>query len=309
MSGKVGVVASTLAAVLICSVAFAVIRSGQPTTCPNRSASLRTATGHAGHADRAGRDPVHVGPTCNVVEHVGPVDSTYRPDVAGASRGDRRRAQTLLAGVNAFCRTTSVAELANQWVPGTKSPSSPTHFFNPHQRRSLGLDPANPRAALVYGGRIGGVMLTGTPLPALGSVPRAHTHDPSGPREMLHVYCTTDLADAFTPSRDLGVMADTIALRQRIRPLVAGLQEPQVGEVLAAVRAHADGAVPPTDPRTLTTPAPGDPVLLAAREEIRQSLMFLSEQRLRTVLSQMDGSESASSHPPRTGDPSERNRA
>ena len=71
------------------------------------------------------------------------------------------------------------------------------------------------------------------PLPFLGSIPRAHSHDMSRPREMVHVYCTTDLAEAFTPNRPLGVMADVIALRGEVRPLVSELVEREIPVVPA----------------------------------------------------------------------------
>ncbi len=235
---------------------------------------------HTGHA----RGHVMVGPTCNLVEMVGPEDSTYRPDVAGATRADRARAEKLLRGVNEFCRTQSAPELMAQWVPGDTNPARPTHFFNPDTRGSLGLDPSSPRAVLIYEQRIGGVMFTGVPLPRLGSIPRAHTHDMSHPREMVHVYCTTNLTEAFTPDRQLGVMADVIALRRKARPLVSQLAQPQLGEILSLAREYAGEELPRVDPRAMTPPGLADAVLWAKREELRQSLMLLSEPQLRRIL-------------------------
>ncbi len=236
-----------------------------------------------------------VGPTCNVVEMVGPVDSTYRPDVAGASPADRARARALLAGVNEFCRNNSAAELMEEWVPGEDNPTQPTHFFNPDVRGSLGLDPSEPRAVLIYREQIGGVMFTGVPLPSLGSIPRAHSHDMSRPREMVHVYCTTNLAEAFTPNRELGVLADTIALRQTIRPRVAELMEPRLTAVLKTVRGYVGNELPRVDPATVPASGVGDPVLRAKREEVRLSLMLLTEPQLRHTLSLTRVRESASS--------------
>jgi hypothetical protein len=44
------------------------------------------------------------------------------------------------------------------------------------------------------------------------------------------------------------------------------------------------------DPRPITTPGLADPVLRAKREEIRQSLLLLSEPQLRRILSLIRGS-------------------
>jgi hypothetical protein len=248
----------------------------------HRSGHERSHDGAAHEHGRAHRARIMVGPTCNVVEMISPVDSTYRPDVTGASRADRAAARSLLQGVNRFCESTAAADVMNEWVPGDTTPTKPTHYFNPDHRGSLGLDPENPRAVLVYRHRIGGVMFTGIPLPSLGSIPRPHTHDPTSDREMLHVYCAPNLAEAFTPNRELGVMADTIALRQRVRPLVASLEGHRVTALLRTVRGYLDHELPRVDPRTIG-PGLGDVVLRAKREELRQALMLLSEAQLRTL--------------------------
>jgi hypothetical protein len=246
------------------------------------------AAEHSGHGHgNAGH--LVVGPTCNVSEVVAPPSSTYRPDVRGASRADRTRARSLLRGVNAFCRSHSASELMAGWVPGNGDETPANHFFNPDRRGSLGLDPSNPRAALVYGHEIAGVMFAGTPLPPLGSIPRAHTHDASRPREMLHVYCATNLAEAFTPNRRLGVLADSIALRQKIRPQVAHLVNPQLTVILSYVRGELGDELSRVDPRTIATPEPTHPIQRAKRDEIRQSLRFLAEPQLRTVVWMIKG--------------------
>jgi hypothetical protein len=232
-----------------------------------------------------------VGPTCNRVEMVGPEESTYRPDVAGATRADRARARRLLTGVNEFCRTHSARGLMADWLPGDTNPGRPTHFFNPEGRGSLGLDPSHPRAALIYQQRLGGVMFTGVPLPSLGSIPRAHSHDMSGDREMVHVYCTRNLRDAYTPNRRLGVMADTIALRQKARPLVSQLVQPQLGAVLSIVRTDAGVDLQRVDPGASTVPRSVDPALWARRQEVRESLLLLREPQLRRVLRLLSGKE------------------
>lgn len=246
---------------------------------PAASATHDHGEGHGGHTS----EHVMVGPTCNVVEMVAPEDSTYRPDVAGAARADRARARKLLRGVNEFCRTHSAEELMAEWEPGDANPAEPTHYFNPDGRQSLGLDPANPRAALVYKERIGGVMLTGVPLPFLGSIPRAHSHDMSRPREMVHVYCTTDLAEAFTPNRRLGVMADVIALRGEVRPLVSELVEPELGNALRFAREQSGAELQRVGPESAPLTSLAHPRLWAKREELRQSLMVLDEQQLREL--------------------------
>ncbi len=277
-------------------------RGSQP--APSQASEHRHDGGHAehgGHGHRQARRLV-LGPTCNLLERVAPQSSKYRPDVRGASWADRVRARRLLRGVNEFCQSQSVSELMARWVPGSTNQATPTHFFNPDRRDSLGLDPSNPRAVLVYGHEIGGVMFTGTPLPRLGSIPRAHSHDPSRPREMLHVYCATTLKEAFTPSRQLGVLEDSIALRQKIRPRVAYLIDPQLTAILRQVRTFVGaGEIPRARPGTIPTSEGVDPVLRAKRDEIRQSLFLLTEPQLRTVLSMIEASPQ---RPPASSSPS-----
>jgi len=222
------------------------------------------------------------GPTGNKVEMVDPAHSSYVPKLARASAADRAKAQRLLNGVNRFCRTHSAAGLTANWRPG-RNLSSPTHYFNP--RPSRGLRPASPRAALIYHGELGGVMFTGVPLPSLGSIPRAHSHDMSRPIEMLHVYCTRNLKDAFTPNRMLGVKADIRALRLRIRPAVMDLSEAQLRAVRATARDLAGNRLRPVTPTGTAAGSGPDPVLQAMRTEIRRSLMILSEPQLRRVWS------------------------
>jgi len=292
---KAGIVACVVGVVIAGSIALASVVDKDPAACktgsePTRSGTIDGGHGGGGHVRAYGHGDVPaghvmVGPTCNLVEMVGPEDSTYRPDVAGASRADRARARSLLRGVNEFCRSNSASQLMAEWVPGEGNPTQPSHFFNPGRRQSLGLGPSDPRAVLIYRQQIGGVMFTGVPLPPLGSIPRTHTHDMSRPREMLHVYCTPNLAEAFTPNRELGVLADSIALRHRVRPLVAYLMDPQLTTVLGTVRGYVGEVLPRVDPRTITTPGLADPVLRAKREEIRQSLILLTEAELRKVLS------------------------
>lgn len=162
------------------------------------------------------------------------------------------------------------------------SPSSPTHLFNPSSD-SKGLKVANPRAALVYDGKLSGVMFTGVPLPYMGTIPRAHAHTMDRPVEMVHVYCTRNLKDAFTPNRVLGVLADTIALRLKIRPAVTDLKGSQLREVRALVRDYAGDRLAPVAPSETGGDGGPDPVLQAMRTEIRHALMLLTERHLRSV--------------------------
>lgn len=297
VSFKAVIVACAAGAAVAGSVALTSVIDG-PTSCPPRSRPAESSSaepgqpgGHGQH--HGGRDERHVnrvnrvsvGPTCNLVETATPPDSTYRPDVRRAPRADRDRARVLLRGVNRFCRTHSAAEITTAWEPGEGALGSPSHYFNPDRRGSLGLDPSSPRAALVYRQGLAGVMFTGTPLPSLGSIPRAHTHDTSRPREMLHVYCTPDLADAFTPSRERGVMADSIELRQKIRTLLPRAASTRLSAMLRWVREHTGDAVPPVEPSTVSAPEVRDPVARARRMEIRHSLLHLREPQLRDVLS------------------------
>jgi hypothetical protein len=106
---------------------------------------------------------------------------------------------------------------------------------------------------------------------------------------MLHVYCATNLAEAFTPNRRLGVLADSMALRQKVRPKVAHVVEPQLTVILNHVRDDLGDQLPRVEPRTMATPELGDPILRAKRDEIRQSLLFLAEPQLRQVLSMIKG--------------------
>lgn len=232
-------------------------------------------------------DGCMVGSTGNCVELVDPADSTYIPNIAAASLADRAKAQRLLDGANNFCRNRSVAEIEATWRPGKSDPSHPTHYFNPDPS-SRGLNPANPRAALVYGGKLGGVMFTGAPLPYLGTIPRAHTHTGMAMGsdmgvEMVHVYCTPGLKEAFTPNRMLGVKAATIALRLKIRPAVMDLNRWQLRAVRAKVRGYAGDRLAPVAPTGTSADGGPDPVLQAMRTEIRNSLMLLTETQLRSV--------------------------
>ena len=282
------------AVVLAGAVAVSSWPGSQSATCfepePERHSAAGAHGSHsAGHGESGNsHDELTVGPTCNQVEMATPAQSTYVPDLAAASAGDRVQAQQLLNGVNDFCREHSAADIISQWEAGESDPS-PTHFFNPDDR-SRGLDPANPKAALIYEGELAGVMFTGKPLPSLGSIPRAHAHDPSEPLEMLHVYCTTNLQDAFTPSRMLGVKADTIRLRRSIRPGLMDLDQPQLRTLLHKVRGYAGYELAAVEPVQTDEPGGPDPVMQARRTEIRTAIMLLTEAQLRSVQSSMRSS-------------------
>jgi hypothetical protein len=257
-----------------------------------------TATGTSGVALTATHGMHHhagamveTSATGNKIELVDPDDSRYVPHVMDASPAQRDRARRLLRGVNRFCSTHSLAELKAGWRPGSANQSKPTHYFNPAPRAS-GVNPDKPRAALVYDGKVGGVMFTGQPLPHLGPIPRAHRHagmsmmGSDSSVEMVHVYCTDDLTvksvrEAFTPNRQLGVYADTIRLRLRIRPAVMDLNPRQLREVRNRVR----GYIGTPARRAVARKAAGgpDPRLQAMRTEIRQGLMQLDEAQLRSV--------------------------
>ncbi len=225
---------------------------------------------------------VKTGPTGNKVEMVPPSRSTYIPDVAGASAADRARAQRLLDGVNKFCHTHTAAGIRKYWRPGTSRPTHHTHYFNPRPP-AQGLNPAKPAAALIYGGKLGGVMFNGMPLPHLGSIPRAHTDASMMDMEMVHVYCTPSLKEAFTPNRLLGVKAALIRLRLTIRPAIMDLNKSQLGSVRHKVRGDAGDRLSPVKPVGHAGPGRPDPVLQARRTEIRQALMILTEHQLRSV--------------------------
>lgn len=242
---------------------------------------------HQGHTAQA----VETSTTGNRIELVDPGDSRYVPKVLQAPARQRDRARNLLRGVNRFCRTHTVAELQAGWRPGSTREAEPTHYFTP-EGGANGIDPTNPRAALVYDGEVSGVMFTGRPLPRLGVIPRAHRHGHGSSMgtdsdvEMVHVYCTEDLTvksvrEAFTPNRLLGVLADTVELRLRIRPAVMDLSPRQLREVRARVRSYIGRQ--PVDSAGGGTTAGPDPVLQAMRTEIRQGLMQLDEAQLRSV--------------------------
>jgi hypothetical protein len=225
---------------------------------------------------------IMIGKTGNKVEMIDPSMSTYVPNMGAASARDIAKAQNLLDGVNKFCRTHTVAGLKATWRPGRDRFTQQTHLFNPNPN-SKGLNPANPRAALVYDGRIGGVMFNGSPLPYLGSIPRAHGHaDMSMPVEMVHVYCTGNLKQAFTPNRQLGVMLPVFALRDKIRPAVMNLSPAHLRAVVAKVRTYTGAKA--SSAKVLAQALGGpDPVLAAMRDEIRRSLMVLTRYQLRSV--------------------------
>lgn len=253
-------------------------------------AGLTTHTAHASAGLRAA-PMVHVGPTGNKLEMVAPHRSRYVPRILRASVRHRTKARRLLGGVNRFCATHSLADLKGSWPTGHSNPANPTHYFNPI-REDSGINPARPKAALVYDGKVSGVMFTGRPLPFLGSIPRAHGHDhmsmgsPEGV-EMVHVYCTSDLTvksmrEAYTPNRQLGVLADTRRLRLRIRPAVMDLNRRELRKVRAKVRDYV-GTPSDHTAHVRTSRRGPDPALRAMRVEIRASLMHMNEAQLRSV--------------------------
>jgi hypothetical protein len=277
----------TTAAVVVLggSAGLSTLRDRPPSDCPAHSRTASNDGSAHAHGDSSQHDPaeVMVGASCNTVELVSPDSSTYVPDVAGASSADRAKARNLLDGVNEFCATHSLAQVEQEWRPGLANPSQPSHFFNP-DRYARGLDPASPRAALVIDNELAGVVFTGRPLPPLGSIPRPHIHDPAMRVEMLHVYCTPNMKEAFTPNRQLGVNKDLQPLRLRIRPLINEVDEAQLQATLTLVRGYAGEELVPVTP--VEPPATGgpDPVLQAMRIELRQSLMLLEEPDLRSLL-------------------------
>jgi hypothetical protein len=223
---------------------------------------------------------IMIGSTGNKVEMVDPDQSTYVPNVAAASAKDLAYAQTVLDGVNNFCATHTVAMLKGTWRPGLTRSTAQTHLFNPVH--SQGVHPASPTAALIYDGKVAGEMFNGTPLPHLGSIPRAHGHaDMSMSMEMLHVYCTKNLQYAFTPNRQLGVMLPIFRLRDKIRPAVMNLNQAQLHAVVNKV--HAYTAKTQASKVSAATKGGPDPVLQAMRNKIRESLMVLTRPQLRSV--------------------------
>jgi hypothetical protein len=258
----------TLAAAVGLSVAAAVV-------------GLASVTPASAGGDMGGH--VMVGPTGNKVEMVEPSKSKYVPHPARASTRDRAKAENLLADVRDFCRTHSARDIKDRWRAGGGTPAKSTHFFNPRpSKRSSGLHPARPRAALIYDGRLRGVMFVGKPLPYLGSIPRAHGHHMDMAVEMVHVYCTRNLKDAFTPNRALGINADLIDLRWKIRPAVMDLSERQLRAVRDKIRGYIGNKYATAPAETSGSSGP-DPVLQAMRTEIRQSVWDLTEAQLRSV--------------------------
>ena len=279
---RTGIVVGAAAAVVLAGT-IGIVRSVDSSAAVCQDTST-TASGHTHHGrhHQGMRPHFMVGESCNHLELNSPSASTYVPDIAGASARDRAMARDLLDGVDAFCRSNSADVLARTWWPGSTNPDSPTHLFNP-EPRARGLDPANPRAALVYDGRLRGVMFSGMPLLPLGSIPRAHIHHGDESVEMLHVYCGESLRDAFTPNRQIGVMAEVKQLRLSIRPAVMNLDPAELRDVRGTVRAYAGPELAPVPPvGSAVTPGP-DPVLQAMRIEVRRSLMVLTEAELRSL--------------------------
>ena len=284
-------VRATGAGVLVAAVVGAV------TSTATAGVSLAAAhTLHHQHAAYAAAT-VETSPTGNKIELVDPGKSTYVPRVLRATDRQRARARNLLRGVNTFCRTHTIAGLeADGWQKGDPQGTVATHMSNP-DARSGGVNPENPRGALFFDGEIGGVMFTGQPLPHLGPIPRGHRHAAHGSMgahpdvEMVHVYCTDDLTvksirEAFTPDRQLGVLADTVSLRNRIRPHVMDLNPRQLREVRALVRSYIGAPSSQSAPARTSDVGP-DPVLQAMRTEIREGLMELDEAQLRSVWRKM----------------------
>jgi hypothetical protein len=248
---------------------------GLSTTLAN-GASASTGTAGKGYM-------IMIGKSGNKVEMVDPDQSTYVPDIAGASAADVDKSQKLLDAVRQFCSNRTVAGLKdNGWTPGKSRVTAQTHLFNP-DTKSKGLDPTNPRAALVYDGKVAGVMFNGSPLPYLGTIPRAHGHaDMTMAVEMVHVYCTPNLQYAFTPNRQLGVMLPVFHLRLEIRPAVMNLTPAHLTAVRDKVRSYI-GMAAARAKVTVATKGGPDPVLAAMRDEIRRSLMILNLHQLRGV--------------------------
>jgi hypothetical protein len=265
----------------------AVVVGAMPATSSGEPSLAQLASqpsAHIGSAHLGARlsGAVETSATGNRVELVDPAKSTYVPRVRSAPLQQRTRARRLLRRVNEFCHTHTLAGLRGEWRPGELRESEPTHYFDPDGES--GVDPAHPRAALVSDGKVDGVMFSGRPLPRLGVIPRAHRHAEGAGMgsdsavEMVHVYCTDDLTlksvrEAFTPSRQLGVLADTIRLRQRIRPAIVGLDRRQLREVRTRVRRFLGDQVP----------AGSGTGVEAMRSEIREALMELNEEQLRSI--------------------------
>jgi hypothetical protein len=238
------------------------------------------AAGSASSSHHSKHPMVMTGPTGNKVEMVDPDHSTYVPKIRAASDKDRAYAKKVLGGVNKFCANHTVAQLKPTWRPGHTRSTSQTHLFNPVH--SQGVHPASPTAALIYDGKVAGEMFNGTPLPHLGSIPRPHGHaDMSMSMEMLHVYCTNNLQYAFTPNRQLGVMLPIFRLRDKIRPAVMNLNRAQLHAVVHKVRGYT-GKRQAAKVGAASKGGP-DPQLQAMRDEIRRSLMALSQHQLRSV--------------------------
>jgi len=270
-------------------VAMPITSSAQVGPTQQSAGTTHRAQTHQVPSSRYTGAHVMVGPSGNRIEMVAPHQSRYVPKILKAPKRSRTKARTLLSGVNRFCQSRSLADLKARWRPGNDHPAHPTHYFNP-RRGARGIHPARPRAALVYDGRIGGVMFTGKPLPYLGKIPRAHGHHHMAMGshrgvEMVHVYCRSNLTvksmrEAFTPNRQLGVMADTIRLRLRIRPAVMDLNRRQLREVRDKVRGYVGAR---HHVRQSAQRGGPDPRLRAMRVEIRKSLMRLDEAQLRSV--------------------------
>jgi hypothetical protein len=242
---------------------------------PDASAGMHSG-GMGGHRH------IMIGPTGNTVEIGDPANSMYIPKIRAASAKDVAKAQRISNGVNNFCRTHTAKGIKAKWRPGLGKATHQTHYFNPSSK-SWGLNAHQPRAALIYKGKLGGVMFSGMPLPHLGSIPRAHSHMMMSHMEMLHVFCTPNLREAFTPNRVLGVKAATIALRLSIRPAVTDLGRHHLHAVRAKVRGYAGDRLQPVAPVGSPSDPGPDPVLRAMRTEIRHSLMMLHETQLRSV--------------------------
>ncbi len=165
-------------------------RAPEPTQLRQQSASQGPqGKGCSGYTSKTG----------NQVSSCAAGEERYVPNVSSAGPDDMAKAKQLHSAALGFCRShSSLSSLSRDGYRPTRP--GMTHWFNPSLGRDFNAD--KPRFAIVKGGKLVGVLYLTPQLPSLGSIPRAHSHHAA--REMLHVWCSEDMEQAFA-TKDPGV--------------------------------------------------------------------------------------------------------
>lgn len=121
----------------------------------------------------------------------------YRPNLEAATQRDLRLAKELHQATMDWCAAhPNTASLSRDGYRPVRPGA--THWGLPFEALRGEFVAGKPKMAVVRDGEVIGVVYTAKDgFPYLGSIPRPHQHHPGVP-EMLHVWCSEDLATAFT---------------------------------------------------------------------------------------------------------------